>query len=148
MDIYKRCGREVHKPYKENIYFIVMKKGIMILIIVIVVLIIAGGVFGYLYFTGAFNNHSRFQNRNFQLNQSEIDKTNAFFDSSPSESDVTSFCNEYRADCFYYCRTVNPQSSICTQMMNFTRNGNYPRQGNYTRRQGGQGMPPQPPQNP
>ena len=128
-----------------------MKKSmIMIIVIVIVVLIVAGSIVGYLYYSGFFNHRQgRFPGGNFQLNQSQIDDVTSFFSSNPAQIDMNTYCEHYRANCMYYCRTINPQYSYCSQMMNFTRQGNFTRgnyTGNYTRRQGG--MPPQPSQQP
>jgi hypothetical protein len=99
-----------------------MKKSIKITIIIISVLIVVGGaVFGTLYFTGFFSHRGNFPRGNFQLNQTQINDINSFFSSNPSLSDVQTYCSTNRGSCFYYCRTINPDDEICSQIMNYTR---------------------------
>jgi hypothetical protein len=84
-------------------------------------IIVGGAVFGTLYFTGFFI-HKRpgFPGRNFQLNESQVNDINSFFSSNPSISDMQDYCTNNRGYCFYYCRNINPNSEICSEIMNYT----------------------------
>ena len=118
-----------------------MKKSNKVYYIIGIVVVIILAVIGYLYFTGFFNRGPGRPGgpgqRNIQLSQTQIDDVTNFFSTSPSSSDIQTYCSQNRQNCFYYCRTINPQEPYCTQMMNFTRGGNRTRgnftRGNYTR---------------
>lgn len=102
-----------------------MKKSVKITIIVVSILLVVGGaVFGTLYFTGFFAHNGNFPRRNFQLNESQINDMNSFFGSNPSLSEMQTYCTNNRGYCFYYCRNINPNSKICSQIANYTRFNN------------------------
>ena len=125
-----------------------MKKPmVLIIVIVIVVLVVIGAVVGYLYFSGKFNGHARFPgrggqfnaSRNIQLNQSQIDEVTSFFNSNPTQQQITDYCNTNRMNCFYYCMNIDKTNSYCKQLAT-QRPGNYTGRGrgNYTNYPGGQ----------
>jgi hypothetical protein len=110
-----------------------MKKSLKIIVLIISILIVVGGiVFGTLYFTGFFVHNGNFPRRNFQLNETQINDINSFFSSNPSLSEMQTYCSDNRGSCFYYCRSINPNSEICSQIANYTQ---------FNRTRGG--MPPQ-----
>ena len=126
-----------------------MKKGkssrplVIGVVVAVVIIILAGaGVFAYYHF---WNNKPRFQPRNFQLTPEQISDVTSFFSANPTAESIQSYCVQNRANCFYYCRTINPTNDYCAQLVNQTRPGNFTRgnysRGNYTRGAypGGQG---------
>ncbi|VVB77651.1 Uncharacterised protein [uncultured archaeon] len=108
-----------------------MKKLKGAFIIVIVLIIVAMGIIGYFYYKGNFNkrnNMQRFQGRNLQLNESQINEVTSFFESTTDINQIESYCQQNRMNCFYYCRNINPNGEYCKQL-NQTRPGNYTRKG-------------------
>ena len=105
-----------------------------LVIALVVIIVLAGVIAGFIYFHNANNrgkfNHSRgqWQNSsrmggNFQLNQTQISDISSFFNSNPSSDQISSYCLNNRGACFYYCRNVNSNLTMCSQMQrprNFT----------------------------
>jgi hypothetical protein len=105
------------------------KKKAIIFIVCFAVLIL--GVSAYFIFE--HSPRRDFRGGNFQpLNQTTQDKITSFFESSPSYSDIENYCKENPVYCMYYCREMNTQESVCSEIMNFT----IPR-GNFTGYEGG-----------
>ena len=101
---------------------------ITVLAIVVIVLVIAA--FGYIYYSkylshpkrnGEFGNFS--SQRNLQLNESQTLEVKQFFDGTTDIAEINSYCQNNRMNCFYYCRTINPNHEICREMMNESRRG-------------------------
>jgi uncharacterized protein YneF (UPF0154 family) len=118
LKIYKLYGHKVHHIYKEKKYFYFMKKNLIIGGIMVVVLI-AGIIIGYFIFKPQNNN--RFQKRNLQLTEQQISDINSFFNNDPTSDEITSYCNQNRQNCFYYCKNNNMEDEICKTIMNFSR---------------------------
>jgi len=97
-----------------------MKKTTIIIILAASFLVVIGlSVFGTLYFTGFLTHRGNFPRGNFQLSGTQADEVNSFFNSNPSLSDMQNYCASNRTSCFYYCRTINPNNEICSQLPNY-----------------------------
>jgi uncharacterized protein YxeA len=118
-----------------------MKKSIMVLIALIVI-IIAGAIAAYFYFNNSNKQPIRRNfpfnrtQRNFQLNESQINEVRSFFDANPGKAEIDNYCKDNMANCFYYCRNINPKNDYCINLRN-TLPGNYTGRGNYSGRIGG-----------
>jgi len=89
-----------------------LTKGI---IIGLIVGLIIGGILGYVL-------HNQI-NRNFiqgrenpQINEETIKEIENFFESNSDINEIRSYCDNYRVNCFYYCRNINPDHEICSQI--------------------------------
>ncbi len=93
-----------------------MNKLVIGLIIGLIVGLAAGGFGGYLLF-GKMNkpNQNFMRNTNFQLDESAKQQTALFFNSTEDINEISSYCQQNRANCFYYCREINPQHKICSE---------------------------------
>jgi len=94
-----------------------MKKGSnLVLIILVIVLALGNLFFGYMFFF-----HKNTPNRqgftNMQLTDAQKQEVTSFFDSTTDTTQITTYCSQNRMECFYYCRTINPSNSYCSQLM-------------------------------
>jgi hypothetical protein len=65
--------------------------------------------------------------RNFQPpNETIQQEITSFFESSPSASEIEDYCGTNGMYCMYYCRNMNPNSKICSQIMNRSSGGQPP----------------------
>ncbi|HTY44104.1 MAG TPA: hypothetical protein VMC80_02580 [Patescibacteria group bacterium] len=88
------------------------KSKIFVVLIFSIVFFIAGGVAGYF-----IASHHAFPRGNFpNIGDATKSEITAFFDSNPSQDQVTSYCQQNMAYCFYYCRQVNPNYQYCSQL--------------------------------
>jgi len=86
---------------------------ITFLVIGILAGLILGGLGGY--FISNHFHRNNFSGRNFQLDQNMINNINSFFNGSPTQEQITSYCQQNMSSCFYYCRQ-NPAFSYCSQL--------------------------------
>jgi hypothetical protein len=63
---------------------------------------------------------------NFQINENTKNEITAFFESTTDTNEINSYCEQNRMNCMYYCRSINPNNEICSQITNQTRG--FPRQ--------------------
>ncbi len=90
-----------------------MKKNNLVLIILVGILLISNLFFGYMLF---FHKNTRgFQN--LQLTDAQKQSVTSFFDSTTDTAKITDYCNQNRMECFYYCRTINPSNSYCSELV-------------------------------
>jgi len=95
------------------------KKTAVIIISLSIIIVI---LIGYICYDKFFKNkHAGFAGRNFQLSESQINDITSFFNSNASLDEVKSYCAENMANCFYYCRNINPNHEICKELSNYTR---------------------------
>jgi hypothetical protein len=91
-----------------------MKKNNTILIILVGILVISNLFFGYMLFF----HRSRPQGfQNVQLTDEQKQSVTSFFSSTTDTTKITDYCNQNRMECFYYCRTINPSNTFCSQLM-------------------------------
>jgi hypothetical protein len=115
------------------------KTKFLIITAVIIIILIIACVEAYFYFK---HSNPRFQTRNFQLNQSQIQDVTNFFDSSPSAEQIQTYCQQNR-NCLYYCRNINSDNDYCKQLNSKIISGNHTRDNNTIR--GGPGPVSRPP---
>jgi hypothetical protein len=94
-----------------------MKKGNNTILIILVVILSLGNLFfGYMFFF-----HKNVPNRqgfaNMQITDAQKQEVTSFFDSTTDTTQIANYCNQNRIECFYYCRTINPTNSYCSQLM-------------------------------
>lgn len=90
-----------------------MKKNSNVILIVLVGILLASNLFfGYMLFF--HNNRPNFQNM--QITDAQKQSVTSFFDSTTDTTKLTDYCNQNRMECFYYCRTINPSNSFCSQL--------------------------------
>jgi len=97
--------------------FILMKNNTL-LIGIVILLLISNLFFGYMFFfhkSGPDFNRGNFQQM--QLTDEQIQSVTSFFENTSDTNEITDYCNNNRMECFYYCRTINPDHEICSQLM-------------------------------
>lgn len=92
-----------------------MKKN-LILIILVGILVMSNLFFGYMLFFHK-NGPSRQGFQNMQITDAQKQAVTSFFDSTTNTAKITDYCNQNRMECFYYCRTINPSNSYCSELM-------------------------------
>lgn len=100
------------------------------LIVGLLIGIIIGWIGGYLI-SGVINKpNPDFQRGNFQGFQ--IDDTTkqeivSFFENTNDINEITSYCEQNRMNCFYYCSEVNSEHEVCDELImpnnNFSQGG-------------------------
>lgn len=55
------------------------------------------------------------------LDDTTKNQITSFFESSPSSSEVETYCNENRNYCFYYCMDMKGSNEFCTELLNNTQ---------------------------
>jgi hypothetical protein len=82
--------------------------------------IIIIGVIVYFFFVGKKENNypnKQFSNRgNFSFDEEKVNATIKFFANAPSLDQAKTYCENDTAYCFYYCRQVNPNNEICSEL--------------------------------
>src|SRR4030043_2458969 len=93
-----------------------MKNTNTLLIVIVILLLISNLFFGYMFFF--HKNTPDFRGfQQMQLTDSQIKSVTSFFESTSDINKITDYCNSNRAECFYYCRQVNPNHDFCSQLM-------------------------------
>lgn len=97
-----------------------MKNSNTLLIVAVIILLISNLFFGYMFFfhkSGPGFNRGNFPQM--QLTDEQIQSVTSFFESTTDINEITDYCDnqENRMLCFYYCRTINPDHEICSQLM-------------------------------
>jgi hypothetical protein len=64
---------------------------------------------------------------NFQLNDEQKTEANSFFESHTNQTELDSYCKQNPSGCIYYCKDVNPDNEICSQLLNIKGDGMPPR---------------------
>jgi hypothetical protein len=103
----------------KEFYPNLMKNSNTILIVAVIILLISNLFFGYMLFF--HNNQGRLGPRGdfpqMQLTDEQIQEVTSFFNSTTDITEIKDYCDVNRMNCFYYCRTVNPDHEICSQLM-------------------------------
>jgi len=98
---------------KKNVNKIIISASITLVIL---------GVAGWFFFH-EMNSHNRFGNKNFpnkfQLNKTQINEINSFFNSNPTQNEINNYCNQSMPSCFYYCRNENSSNEFCGELKNY-----------------------------
>jgi len=91
-----------------------MEKKLTNLFLGLFVGIVVGVILGFFIF-GSGSKHQEFRQENFGNNNFNIDENEIinFFDSSPSDTEIESYCQENPVSCMYYCREIKPELEIC-----------------------------------
>jgi hypothetical protein len=92
-----------------------MKKNNLILIILVGILLSSNLFFGYMLFFHKNGPGQGFQDM--QLTDAQKQAVTSFFNSTTDTAKITDYCNQNRMECFYYCRTINPSNSYCSELM-------------------------------
>lgn len=98
--------------------FNLMKNTNTLVIVVLILLVISNLFFGYMFFF--HKNGPNFNRGDFpqmQLTDEQIQSVTSFFENTSDTNEITDYCNNNRMECFYYCRTINPDHEICSQLM-------------------------------
>jgi len=53
---------------------------------------------------------------NFQIDDKTKNEITSFFESTSDINEIISYCGQNRMYCFYYCREINPNHEICSQI--------------------------------
>jgi len=95
-----------------------MKNTNTLLIVVVILLAISNLFFGYMFFFHKSEpNFNRGNFQQMQLTDEQIQSVTSFFENTSDTNEITDYCNSNRMECFYYCRTINPDHEICSQLM-------------------------------
>lgn len=87
------------------------------MIIGLVIGLILGGIAGYILHNNI--NRNFIQGRgSFQINEAQINEVTSFFESTSDINELRTYCENNRANCFYYCRNINPSHEICKEIIN------------------------------
>lgn len=110
------------------------------IIIAIIIILIVGGIGIAIYFSvdtnkfpfgkenngngqrGDFNPENmerppgNFTPGEFQIDESVKEEIILFFDSSPSEEEIETYCKKNRMYCMYYCMEIDPENNYCENM--------------------------------
>lgn len=99
--------------------FNLMKNTNTLLIVVVILLAISNLFFGYMFFfhKNTPNFIGGVQQMQIQLTDEQIQSVTSFFENTSDTNEITDYCNNNRMECFYYCRTINPDHEICSQLM-------------------------------
>ncbi len=92
------------------------------LIIGLIIGLVAGGIVSYFIFN--HRGFSRGNNFQFNLNETQINEINYFFDSNHTSVEITAYCEQNSFNCMYYCRNINSSSEICKNLNTMPRSGN------------------------
>ncbi|HJX50332.1 MAG TPA: hypothetical protein VJ438_02625 [Candidatus Nanoarchaeia archaeon] len=104
--------------FKSKEFDFNLMKNNTLLIGVVIVLLLSNLFFGYMFFF--HNNRTNFNRGEFpqmQLTDEQIQSVTSFFEDNFDTNEITDYCNNNRMECFYYCRTINPDHEICSQLM-------------------------------
>lgn len=92
-----------------------MKKNNLVLIILVGVLLASNLFFGYMLFF--HKNRPNMQGFAIQLTDAQKQDVTSFFSSTTDTTKITDYCNTNRMECFYYCRSIDPNNSYCSTLM-------------------------------
>ena len=74
-----------------------------------------GGAGGYII-SNNFRSANFGMRGSFQISEETKSSIVSFFDAASDMNEVTSYCNQNRMYCSYYCREINPEHEICSQI--------------------------------
>jgi len=80
--------------------------------------LILGGIIGYMLHSNINGNFA--PKGNFQIDEQTKIEIQTFFNSTSDMSEIKSYCDSHIANCFYYCRNVNQDHEICSELGNYT----------------------------
>ncbi len=93
------------------------------LIIGIIIGLIIGGTIGYFSHNLISKSTPKMNGKEFEIDNQTKSEIMSFFNSSPSDSEVESYCQENRKNCVYYCTEINEEHEICSQIQ--SRGGDF-----------------------
>ena len=93
-----------------------MKNSNTILIVAVVILLISNLFFGYMLLKPKRGPDMRGFPQ-MQLTDEQIQEVTSFFNSTTDINEIKDYCDSNRMNCFYYCRSINPDHEICSQLM-------------------------------
>jgi Na+/glutamate symporter len=97
-----------------------LTKGIIIgLIIGLVLGLVIGGVVGYFLHNNMNRNFTQGRG-NFQIDENTKNEITSFFETNTDMNTISSYCEQNRVNCLYYCRSINPNHEICKELGNYT----------------------------
>lgn len=106
-----------------------MKNSNIILAIIITALVISNLFFGYML----LKPKSRPDFRGFQemqLTDEQITNVTTFFQNAQDLEEIKNYCTNNRMECFYYCRNINQNHEVCSQLMQRRSNSQQPQELN------------------
>jgi len=101
-----------------------MNKIVIWFIVGIVIGLVIGGAGGYFYANKSPRNFGNFNN--FQINEQSKAEVISLFEGNSNNANLTSYCQQNRMNCDYYCRSINPNNEACKEIMNSSRMGGIP----------------------
>jgi len=91
----------------------VIKGMILGLVFGLIIGIVAGSI---LYNSISRNFFNRSNLENFQIDELTKDSIFSFFQSTTDIDEIIDYCSQNRMNCAYYCKDVNPEHEICSQI--------------------------------
>ncbi|MFA5993000.1 MAG: hypothetical protein WC796_04810 [Candidatus Pacearchaeota archaeon] len=99
-----------------------LTKGIIIGLIVGLIIGIVVGYFLHGLINRSMSGRGNFQG-NFQIDDNTKNEITSFFDSNPDTATITSYCQQNKENCVYYCSNINRNSPVCSSILNMSRGG-------------------------
>ncbi len=81
-------------------------------IIGLVIGLVFGSIISYIIVNNFHRSNSPFLG-NFQIDEQAKSGIISFFNSTTDMDKISSYCQENRMNCLYYCRNINPDHEIC-----------------------------------
>ena len=99
-----------------------MSKTIEWFILGIIIGLVVGGVMGSLY--GSKFHRGNFGNlNNIQISEESQSEVTIFFESNPDQATLDAYCQNNMNSCMYYCRELNRNNELCSQILNMSKGG-------------------------
>lgn len=80
----------------------------------IIIGLILGGIGGFIISNNLYKRD--FRGGNLQISEETKNSIISFFESTSDTNEINSYCEQNRNYCFYYCREINPEHEICSQI--------------------------------
>lgn len=77
--------------------------------------LILGGIIGYILHNN-INRNFILRGGNFQIDEQTKQQITSFFEGTSDMNEINSYCDQNRMYCLYYCREINPNHEICSQI--------------------------------
>ena len=91
------------------------------LVIGLLIGILIGGIGGYFVSNTLNKSNSNFVGQGnfqgFQIDDTTKQEIISFFENSENVSEINSYCEQNRMNCFYYCTEINSEHEVCNDIM-------------------------------
>lgn len=82
----------------------------------IIIGLIVGGMIGYFSHDLISESTPKMNAGEFGIGDETKSEVISFFDLNPSNEEVEIYCQENRKNCVYYCREINQEHEICSEI--------------------------------